>query len=197
MAFSKYGRKKMKHNHKFLKCSCGKKHCRVCSNETENICTQCGLSQETLTTLCCEHTLTEKNNRAVKNGTLDFTKEGWVTIDENGITQKQQPESGFTARYGRPSFKAYGRPSFKAQYKACEPDEACEDEPRKKLRQSGVSYGDPYGTIIEEREVPNNKRPKRKIKSLHAPEPVEPVVGSYRAYGEKPKKIKRKPRKHA
>jgi len=72
--------------HNFLKCSCGKKHCRVCSEQIENVCTKCGLSKETLTTNCCGSALTKESFDNVQNGTLDYhvEKGGWIHINKDG-----------------------------------------------------------------------------------------------------------------
>ena len=72
--------------HNFLKCSCGKKHCRVCSKQIENVCTKCGLSKETLTTSCCGSPLTKESFESVQNGTLDYhvEKGGWIHINKDG-----------------------------------------------------------------------------------------------------------------
>jgi len=110
MAMAKIRKKSKGYNHSFIECSCGKKHCRVCSNQIENVCTQCGLPKDKLTTCCYGGQLSSSNDRAVKNGTLDFTEEGWVNLDKDGNPEKQHSEIGkYEKKYTRDS--AEGIPS--------------------------------------------------------------------------------------
>ena len=91
-----YGGLSSARQHSFLQCSCGKEYCRVCAKEIENVCVNCGLPEEKLTTFCYGEQLSKRNDKCVRNGTLDFTENGWVNIDKDGNSQKQHSEKIIT-----------------------------------------------------------------------------------------------------
>lgn len=164
---TKIGQDMKTHGHNFLKCSCGKEHCRVCSKKIENICTQCGLSQEYLTTHCYGRILTKKKYEGIKNGTLNFTEEGWVNINKDGIPQKQHSENnvlgipacdgdGLTPQgYGYYKKFAGTAPEFKGSqpYDVKPPSESYPRSLRKRIRTKKFA-----GTAPNQLELSNIKK---------------------------------------